>query len=494
MAVTIYNTLTRKKEEIKTREPGKVLAYVCGPTVYNYIHVGNARTFLVFDVIRRYLEFRDYEVVFVQNITDVDDRIINQAKEEGVEPEKVAKKYLDAYEEDMDALGVRMPTIAPKATEHIEEMVKIIGVLLDKGYAYVVDGDVFYEIDKFSDYGKLSGRALEDLRAGERVEIDPRKKSPQDFALWKSSKPGEPSWESPWGPGRPGWHIECSAMSLKYLGQGFDIHGGGQDLIFPHHENEIAQSEAYADGARFVNCWIHSGMLIIEREKMSKSLGNITLLRDVLEEHEADVVRLMMLGTHYRSPLSYSDEKLEEAERSLDRIRTCFFNLEDLLRRMEKKRSSPVPTVRENEIMAYFETAEERFRKAMDDDFNTAAALAVIFDLVKELNTFVEEQSSYATPAGKLVLIQGKDTLKSLLVALGLLQAKVPAGVPAGEAAGVDEGEGPGSYKLIELLLEVREIARTENNWELADFIRQKLTEMGVKVEDVRGGHRYRIE
>ncbi|MBK5093600.1 MAG: cysteine--tRNA ligase [Actinobacteria bacterium] len=481
MAIKVYNTLTRQKEDLVPRDEGKISMYVCGPTVYNYIHIGNARTFLNFDMIRRYLEYSGFDVTFVQNITDIDDKIINRAKEEKTDADAVAAKYSLAFEEDMAALGVRPPDIAPSATEHVAEMVEVVRGLVDKGYAYKSEGDVYFEVAKFPDYGRLSGRSLEEqqvtVQCAEEVE---RKREPFDFALWKASKPGEPSWESPWGPGRPGWHIECSTMSVKYLGSGFDIHGGGQDLVFPHHENEIAQSEAYS-GTRFVQYWLHSGMLNIDREKMSKSIGNIMLLREVLTEHDADTIRMLMLGTHYRSPLSFGAESLAEARASLERIQNCMFNLEDMLGRSAAGEEAPGAGERDTSMMDHFKECERDFREAMDDDFNSAAALGLVFSLVKEINTYVD-----ASPANRSILEEALRLLRDQCGALGLFQ---------GEAEPVKQvEEGPTREQLIELLLQVRQAARENKYYELSDLIRDRLSEMDVRIEDVRDGFRWRYE
>ncbi|MBU4490601.1 MAG: cysteine--tRNA ligase [Actinobacteria bacterium] len=498
MSIKAYNTLTRKKEELVPREEGKVSMYVCGPTVYNYIHIGNARTFINFDMIRRYLRFAGFEVTYVQNITDVDDKIIGKASEEGVSTGAVAEKYRVAFEEDMAALGIEPPDIAPRATECIPDMLEFIEALLEKGYAYESDGDVYFEVEKFADYGKLSRRNLEEQRMTVQCEVEAaRKRDPFDFALWKASKPGEPSWESPWGPGRPGWHIECSTMSIKYLGTGFDIHGGGQDLIFPHHENEIAQSEAYADGALFVRYWLHSGMLNIDREKMSKSLGNIELLRDILSEHDADTVRMLMLGTHYRSPLSFGDNSLAEAHASLSRIRNCAFNLEDLIRKAEGEKAGLHHSDRQTMLVHFLNEAEDEFRKHMDDDFNSAAALGVVFGVVREINSYLDEAGDIKTPAGKLVLLEARRVLDGLCGALGLFQgaAEAESSVERVPAAGGPAGaQGPSREQLIELLLRVRETAREGRNFEFADRIRDGLAELGVRVEDVQDGFRWRLE
>jgi cysteinyl-tRNA synthetase len=497
MGIRIYNTMTRKKEELVPREDGKITMYVCGPTVYNYVHIGNARTFLNFDLVRRYLEFRGYDVTFVQNITDVDDKIINKANEEGVTPEALATDYRDAFERDMAALGVEPPDIAPRATDHIDEMLEVIKCLVDKGFAYESEGDVYFEVDKFEGYGKLSGRALDEQQhtPGLGAEAD-RKRGPWDFALWKAAKPGEPSWDSPWGPGRPGWHIECSTMSMKYLGEGFDIHGGGLDLVFPHHENEIAQAEA-CSGTQFVRYWMHSGMLNIDLEKMSKSLGNIKSLREVLAEHDAQTVRLLMLGTHYRSPLNFSDDSLDDAKASLVRIENCRFNLGDAVRRTADWHASMVRTEAETGLMQFLNDAEASFREHMDDDFNSAAALGVLFEVVRETNTYVVDIASMKTPCAKLVLLESQRVLDDMCSGLGLFQS-APVAAAEEEEARLEgtggAGRGPTRDELIELLLRVRKAAREMKNFELADRIRDGLAALGVRVEDVRDGYRWRPE
>ncbi|MGQ9703833.1 MAG: cysteine--tRNA ligase [Actinomycetota bacterium] len=494
MSLKVYNTMTRRKEDFVPREEGKVSMYVCGPTVYNYIHVGNGRAYLVFDVIRRYLMHKGYQVFCVQNFTDVDDKIIARAREEGKTPEEVARFYEQAFLEDMRALGVLPPEVTPRATETIPRMLEMIQGLVDKGYAYAVDGDVFFSVERFPSYGKLSGRTLEEMRAGERVEVDERKRHPMDFALWKSAKPGEPAWDSPWGKGRPGWHIECSAMSLHYLGMGFDIHGGGQDLIFPHHENEIAQSEAYTGQEPFVRYWIHNGFVNIREEKMSKSLGNIILVREILRKYPADVVRMLTLQTHYRSPIDFGPEALEEARRAYERLENCLFALNSFLAK-PPSRVAPVRTQREVELSDSFFEYERRFEEAMDDDFNTARAMGVIFELVKDLNAYLAEQEKYPTPASPIITGLGRDLLLKLCRVLGLFQ-------PAEEAEeclpvkGEREEKSPGlptPEELIELLLEVRALARRKREFETADLIRSRLAEMGIRVDDLREGQRWKF-
>jgi len=494
MSLVIYDTMSRSKREFVPREEGKVSMYVCGPTVYNFIHVGNGRAYLVFDVIRRYLAYKGYEVLYVQNFTDVDDKIINRANEEGKTPQEVASFYEKAFLEDMRALNIRPPDIAPRATETIPQMLEMIGTLVDKGSAYVVDGDVYFHVQSFGEYGKLSGRNLEEMRAGERVEVDERKHHPMDFALWKASKPGEPAWESPWGMGRPGWHIECSAMSLQHLGMAFDIHGGGQDLVFPHHENEIAQSEAYAGTEPFVRFWVHNGFVNIREEKMSKSLGNIILVREILKRYPADAVRLLALQTHYRSPIDFGPDALEEARRAYERIENCLFALDAFLAKPPSS-TAPQRTQKEVELSDSFFDCERRFEEAMDDDFNTARAIGIIFELVKELNTYLDEQERYRTPAAPMIASHGRDTLLGLCRVLGMFAAEAEkAQERVASSAGEGDPDGlPTAESLIELLLEVRSLARDNKQFETADFIRSRLRELGVRVDDLREGQRWKF-
>jgi len=493
MSLVVYNTMSHRKEEFRPREEGKVFMYMCGPTVYNYIHVGNGRAYLVFDVIRRYLSYRGYEVLYVQNFTDVDDKIINRAREEGKEPGEIALLYEAAFLEDMRALNVRPPDIAPRATETIPRMVEMIQGLVDKGYAYAVDGDVFFRVESFQGYGKLSGRSLDEMRAGERVEVDERKANPMDFALWKASKPGEPAWDSPWGKGRPGWHIECSAMSLHYLGMGFDIHGGGQDLIFPHHENEIAQSEAFAGTEPFVRYWLHNGFVNIQEEKMSKSLGNIILVREILKKYPADAVRLLALQTHYRNPIDFGLEALDETRRAYERLENCLFALDGFLAK-PPSRTAPQRTQREVELTDSFFDFERRFEEAMDDDFNTARAIGVIFELVKELNTYLDEQEHYQTLAAPMVASHGRDTLLKLCNILGLFSREAVEVESRETGARSEETSGgfPSAESLIELLLEIRAVARESKQFETADLIRTRLRELGIRVDDLREGQRWK--
>ena len=380
----LYNTMSMQKEEFVPIEPGKVRMYACGPTVYNYIHVGNARPIIMFDVLRRYLEYRGYEVTFVQNFTDVDDKIIKRANEEGISSEEVAKKYIAEYFTDAHALGVREATVHPKATENIQQIIDLITTLIDKGYAYEVNGDVYYRTLKFKDYGKLSHQPIEDLQSGARIDVNDIKENPLDFALWKAAKPGEPSWDSPWGKGRPGWHIECSAMSNRYLGKTIDIHCGGSDLAFPHHENEIAQSEA-ANGCKFVNYWLHNGFINIDNKKMSKSLGNFFTVREAAAVYGYDCIRMFMLMSHYRSPLNYSGEILMQAKAALERLRTAKSNLEFFIANGRDGELSEADAAFVQGLDQY----REKFDAVMDDDFNTADAISVIFEMVREINTAV---------------------------------------------------------------------------------------------------------
>ncbi|MBE0446532.1 MAG: cysteine--tRNA ligase [Actinobacteria bacterium] len=502
MSIKVYNTLDRKKEEFIPRDPGKVGMYVCGPTVYNYIHVGNARTYLSFDIIYRYLKYRGYDVTYVRNLTDIDDKIIIKAKEERTSPEEIAERYTREFWEDAKNMGLAEPTIQPKATNHIKEMIEIIEALIEKGLAYIVDGDVYFEVTKFAGYGKLAHRTLDEMRAGERVEIDPRKHHPMDFALWKSAKPGEPAWDSPWGKGRPGWHIECTAMSLRYLGIDFDIHGGGRDLLFPHHENEIAQTEGYTS-KRFAKYWLHGGLVNIGGEKMAKSLGNIILVRDLLKEHNANVLRLLALGTHYRSPIDFSQEKLKEAEAAYERLL-------NVRRRIEHVLESPTVTrwpekVEEmNRLKRVIEETKEKFIESMDDDFNSAAGLANLFELVKEINTFIEVYGEQVTMHAKDLLEEADGVLLELSGAVGLnltlpkaedVAKKLPEDIYqlASEVLGIAI-DGKRKDQLLDDILERRNRARKEKDWGMADRIRDRLSAMGIEIEDTPLGSRWKLK
>lgn len=462
--IKIYNTLTRKLEEFKPVKEGEVSMYVCGPTVYNYIHIGNARPAIFFDTVRRYFEFRGYKVTYVSNFTDVDDKIIKRANEEGISCEEVAAKYIKAYFEDTAKVNLKEEgMIRPKATEHIGGMIKLIKSLIEKGHAYESQGDVYFDVESYKDeYLGLSHQNLEDLRSGARIEISEIKKSPLDFALWKKAKEGEPSWNSPWGQGRPGWHIECSAMSHKYLGDTFDIHGGGQDLIFPHHENEIAQSKCGC-GGDYARYWMHNGYINVNGEKMSKSLGNFFLLRDVLEHYDGRVVRLFVLSSHYRKPIDFSDAELTQAKTSLERIENALMRGKEAVIDVKADGSSCM------ELKEQLAVAKEKFIAAMDEDFNTSMGLGVIFELVKELNKAVD------TPINAEGAEVVKETVEYIINVME-------------EALGVklklETVVGNMTSELIEFILELRREARNEKNWAMSDKIRDRLAEMGIKIKD----------
>ena len=457
----VYNTLTHKEEEFQTLEPNVVKMYVCGPTVYSDAHIGHAMSAIVFDVIRRYLEYRGYQVRYVMNFTDVDDKIINRANQQGVDPQVLAETYIQAYRKHLADLNVLAATSNPRATQTMDRIQAMIQGLIDKGFAYPAkNGDVYFRITRDPEYGKLSGRRLDDMQAGARIEVEELKEHPMDFALWKGAKPGEPAWDSPWGKGRPGWHIECSAMNLAELGEQIDIHGGGNDLVFPHHENEIAQTESFT-GKQFARYWMHNGMLQLQGEKMSKSLGNLVTIDDFLARHEADALRMMVLNGSYRAPLSYSDAIMDGAERGLDRLRSAL---------------KPAPAGAQGaaiEALAALdkqtETTQQTFVEQMDDDFNSCGGLAALFELVRTVNT--------ARDAGATdkQLKSAQVTLKTLTGVLGLrLEEK--------KASGGD------ADKFISLLVDVRTEARQQKNWAMSDLIRDKLKELGVAIEDGKAG------
>jgi cysteinyl-tRNA synthetase len=458
----VLNTMTRQKEEFASLKAGDVRMYVCGSTVYDLCHVGHARAALVFDVIRRYLMFKGYRVTFVKNYTDVDDKIIRRANEEGVAASEISERYIAAERDDMTAIGVLAPDIAPRATEHIAEMIALIERLVRDGFAYVVDGDVYFEIRRFPPYGRLSGKDLESLLAGARVDVDERKRDPRDFALWKSAKPGEPAWPSPWGSGRPGWHIECSAMAMRYLGESFDVHGGGEDLIFPHHECEIAQAEA-ATGKPFSRYWLHNGFVNFGTEKMSKSLGNTLAIREVIKRHEPDALRLWLLGTHYRHMIEFSEDRLREAGRALERFTRLFHDVQAF---WSGSAETPV-------LPADLQSFGERFEAAMDDDFNTPQALGALFDLSRALYERLEQAPT--SHAARQALVAGVTELQRLGGALGLFQQ---AGPPAGPPAE------------IERLVAERTEARRQRNWRRSDELREEIHRLGWQVEDTPAGPR----
>jgi cysteinyl-tRNA synthetase len=480
--IKIFNTLTGKKEEFIPIHPGKVTMYACGVTVYDYSHLGHARGAVIFDLIQRYFRRKGFDVKYVRNFTDIDDKIINRAKEEAIAPAELAQKFIEAYQTDMKQLGVGRADVEPKATEHIAEMIKVITGLVDNGHAYVIDGDVYFRVVSFKDYGKLSKRNIEDLKAGARVEVDERKQDPLDFALWKASKPGEPAWASPWGPGRPGWHIECSAMGFKHLGETFDIHAGGKDLIFPHHENEIAQSEAYS-GKKFVNYWIHNGFVNINQEKMSKSLGNFFTIRDILGQYDAEVVRLFLLSTHYRSPIDFSDANLKDARAGLDRFYTM---KEGIVKFIEGKKpsaakSEDVIESSDRELYEKIKSLPQAFEDAMDDDFNTAFAIGLIYDLVRDVNKFLAEADKKNTDAVNIILFAAHASFENVSKTLGIFLRSPEDWFKEGRLA---DGKVTFSMERIEEFIHLRNEARARRDWTEADRIRQILSDGGVELFD----------
>lgn len=463
MTIRLYNTLTRTVEPLHTIDPGTVRMYVCGVTVYDQAHIGHAMSAIVFDIIRRYLEWRGYRVVHIVNFTDVDDKIIIRANEKGLEPTEMTEHYIAEFLEQLEALNVLPATLYPRATQTMPDIIAFIQGLMDKGLAYAAEGDVYFRVENFSSYGKLSGRSLDDMISGTRFEVDPRKESPADFALWKAARPGEPSWSAPWGEGRPGWHIECSAMNLKHLGEQIDIHGGGNDLIFPHHENEIAQSEGLT-GKPFARYWIHNGMLQLVNpqagaEKMSKSLGNLVTIREFLSRHRADVFRLIVLNSHYRSPLTYNDDIVAETERKLERLRSA-------LRPASGETISGEAVV---ELLEAATTARDTFTSAMDNDFNSCGALAALFDLVRAINTARD------AGVGGTSFTESQATLRELAGVLGL-RLEAP------------ETRSQDAAPFIDLLVETRTALRAARQFELADTIRQRLAELGITLEDTPQG------
>ena len=492
--IRLYDSKVKSKIELKPTREGFLGIYVCGPTVYNYIHIGNARTFISFDMIRRYLMWRGYQVCFVQNITDVDDKIIAKAREEGSDALGIAQNYTQAFIEDMHAVGVLDPDIRPKATEEIDSMIELISELIEKGSAYVAEGDVYFSVRSFPSYGALSGRNIDEMQSGHRElraegqGIEDRKRDPLDFALWKAAKPGEPAWESPWGAGRPGWHIECSAMSRKYLGLPFDIHGGGADLIFPHHENERAQSEA-ACGCTFANYWMHAGMLRINEEKMSKSKGNFKLLREVLKITSAPVLRMLMMQTHYRSPLDFSDERITEAKSALSRIENTLGNIDWMIESAHAEGQIFDACLLESMRT----TLTSDFVAAMDDDFNTAGALGVIFSFINELNSLFAGKE--ARSADKEALFELKSVVIELMAVLGIELEKqekhedYPVEVIA-LAHNLASYTGDLTTEALRVLIDTRAKARSEKNWALADQVRDGLSALGLRIEDTAQGAR----
>jgi len=466
MTIKVYNTLTRNKSEFETIEEGKVRMYVCGPTVYDRAHVGHAMSALVFDIIRRYLTYKGYDVQYVMNFTDVDDKIIDRAQRLGIEPIELAEKYIDEFKQNLQDLNIMPATEHPRATDEIDAIIEMVEKLIEKDTAYEVDGDVYFRVEKAKDYGKLSGRKLEEMNAGSRIRVDERKENPMDFAVWKKAKPGEPAWDSPWGPGRPGWHIECSAMNLDHLGHQIDIHGGGNDLIFPHHENEIAQTEAIT-GKPFARYWMHNGMLQLKGEKMSKSTGNLIPIEEFLEEHSGDVMRLIVLSTHYRSPLTFNNEVIEANQRALERLLSAL------------RPASPGATGAASDLLdklnEQVETTQKGFTDAMNEDFNTAGAMGYIFDLVRVIN---QARSENATDDE---LASAQNLLSELTEVLGLTLKE-------------REKATTGADAFIELLVNLRNELRQQKHYQLADRVRDDLADLGVTIEDTSQGSSWRWE
>ena len=461
----LYNTLTRTKEEFVPLEEGKVKMYVCGPTVYNFIHIGNARPFIMFDTLRRYLQYKGYDVTFVQNFTDVDDKIIKRGHEEGISPEEVANKYIDEYFVDADGLGIKRADVHPRVTDNIQQIIDFVKDLEDKGYAYEVNGDVYFDTKKFEGYGKLSRQNQDELEAGARIEVNDQKRHPMDFVLWKSKKEGEPGWNSPWGEGRPGWHIECSVMSNRYLGETIDIHAGGQDLAFPHHENEIAQSEARS-GKVFSNYWVHNGYININNEKMSKSKGNFFTVRDISKQYDLEIVRFFMLSAHYRNPVNFSDEMLNQAKAGLERLYNAKEKLEFTISNLSESSMKDC----EKELVNELESYKTKFINAMEDDLNTADAVSAIFELSKFINTNVNEESSLEF--AKMCL----DKFNELTEVLNIVNKKNDDILD----------------KDIEDLIQKRTDAKKNKDFKLADDIRQELLDKGIILEDTRQGTKWK--
>ncbi|OGW20359.1 MAG: cysteine--tRNA ligase [Nitrospirae bacterium GWB2_47_37] len=484
----VFNTMTGKKEDFIPLAKGKVGIYACGVTVYDYCHLGHARSAVVFDVMHRYLRYKGLDVKFVKNFTDIDDKIIKRANEEGAAWDTVAKKYIDEYYSDMDALGIARADVEPKATEHISEMIAVIETLIEKGYAYAVqEGEnqsVYFEVEKFPEYAKLSKKDINDLLSGARVSVDERKKSPVDFALWKASKEGEPWWESPWGKGRPGWHIECTAMAIKHLGETFDIHGGGADLIFPHHENEIAQSEAYT-GKPFAKYWMHNGFITIDKEKMSKSLGNFFTIREILDKYDAEVIRLFLTSSHYRSPIEFSQEQLHDAEASLDRYYTTVSRIDDFLSAETAPAKKAVDTA---EFAGFLNKFKDGFESAMDDDFNTALATGHIFELVREINRFLDAKPSGDEAKG--LIKKAKDAVNIVARVLNLFN-RTPA---EWNIALLKSKKIPLLEADIERKIKDRQAARQNKDWAAADAVRKELDEKGIILEDKRDGTSWKVK
>ena len=463
----IYNTMTRQKEEFVPLEAGKVKMYVCGPTVYNFIHLGNARPFAVFDTLRRYFEYKGYDVTYIQNFTDVDDKIIKRSHEEGITPEEVANKYIEEYFKDCDALGIKRATVHPQVTDNIKYIIEFIEGLIGKGYAYESEGDVLFRTRKFPEYGKLSHQNIEELELGARIDVDQKKEDPLDFVLWKAKKEGEPGWKSPWGEGRPGWHIECSVMSRRYLGETIDIHAGGQDLQFPHHENEIAQSES-CSGKTFAKYWMHNGYINVDGEKMSKSLGNFFTVREIGEKYDLGLVRFFLLSTHYRNPVNFSDTILDQSKAGLERLTNARDRAEFILDKLVEDNLKDS----EKELLKQVDSYRDKFTEAMDDDLNTADAISAIFELAKFMNTNIQEESS------KDFVQKNLDLFNELTGVLNIAQKSTE--------------EDDGLTEKVEELIAKRAEAKKNKDFSLADQIREELTNMGISIEDTRQGVKWK--
>jgi len=493
MPLRVYSTLSGEKEIFVPITAGKAGMYVCGVTVYDYCHIGHARANVVFDVIFRYLKYSGYDVIYVRNYTDIDDKIINRANQEGTDYRTIADRYIEAFDEDMDRLGLIKPTVEPKATDHIDGIISIIETLVARGHAYESDGDVYFAVETWPEYLKLSGRSLEEMQAGSRVEVGEKKRHPMDFALWKGSKPGEPWWESPWGNGRPGWHIECSAMSMKFLGKSFDFHGGGKDLIFPHHENEIAQSEA-ANGCRFVNYWLHNGFVNINSEKMSKSLGNFFTIRDVLQKFDPETLRFFILSAHYRSPIDFSDQSLEEAQTGLDRIYSCLAALDEVLSCRSKSDELITPesfSPTGAELQEKVQQFSSRFVEAMDDDFNTAQVLGLLFETVRTTNRFLAEMRDF-TPLALSLVAHVRHLFSEAGGVLGLFALKPTDWldrIKSARSVGIDL-----SHDEIESLIVERGEARKVKNFRRGDEIRDLLLAKGIQLLDSAQGTSWKVK
>ncbi len=493
MTLRVYNTMHGRKEEFVPLHPGKVGMYVCGVTVYDYCHIGHARANIVFDVIYRYLKFAGFDVNYVRNYTDVDDKIINRANERGIDSKALAEEFIRAFDEDMAALGLELPTHQPKATEYIPQIVAIVERLIERGMAYESGGDVYYSVERFPGYLKLSKRTMEEMQAGARIAPGEQKRNPMDFALWKAAKPGEPAWDSPWGPGRPGWHIECSAMSSTLLGDTFDIHGGGRDLIFPHHENEIAQSEG-ASGKPFARYWLHNGFVNVNQEKMSKSLGNFFTIRDILKKYDPEVVRFFILTAHYRSPIDFSDQNLEDARLGLTRFYEALRGAEQVLSAHPAPAKAICPEISDDEREVYdlVEALEDRFAEAMDDDFNTALAIGHLFEGARAINRLVAKGRFEECPLSLSVLRDATGKLKKLGGVLGLFGSEPTAWLEGQKSAGL--AAAGLAAEAIEALIAERLQARKEKNFARADAIRDELTAQGIELLDSKEGTTWKVK